>query len=77
MNDKARFWSIALIGALALFLYIAYGLLAPGQYNAVFEWPGFYWLTSIRFGVAVISVVIAAAMLTSFVHRRHRRTEAH
>ena len=81
MNIKDRIWSIVLIGALAFFIYMAYGLLAPGAYNAVFEWPGFHWLTTgqLPFGaaeavIAVIVVGLLAGLLSSLVHQRR---EAH
>jgi hypothetical protein len=75
MNAKALSWSIALIGALALFVYIVFGLLAPGEYTGVFGWPGLHWLTALRFGTAntMIAVAVLGLLLVTlgnFIHHR-------
>ena len=69
MNLKTRLWSIALIGALAAFVFVAYGLLAPGQYNAVFGWLG-----GVEALLAVAVVGLLTWLLSGFVHQRR---EAH
>jgi len=77
MNGKSLTWSIALIGALALFVYMVFALLAPGVYTTVFGWPGFHWLATLRFGAANTTIAVAllglmVVTLANFIH--HRRS---
>ncbi|HEY2294405.1 MAG TPA: hypothetical protein VGM86_27205 [Thermoanaerobaculia bacterium] len=69
MNNKTWLWSVALIGALAAFVFVAYGLLAPGQYNAVFSWLG-----GAKALIAVAVVGLLTWLLSGLVHQRK---EAH
>lgn len=84
LNVKALSWALALTAAMAFCFYVAYGLLAPTQYNTVFGFPGFRWITFGRFLFGLCGAVVSAAFtgwvigtLNNYFHRRWEMTHAH
>jgi len=84
LNVKALSWALALTAALAFCVYVAYGLMVPSEYNTVFGFPGFRWITFGRFLFGLSGAIASAAFtgwvvgtLNNFFHRRWETAHAH